>query len=95
MVIEEYLNLQRPWGVDLAQIRVPTLIWHGEDDAIISLGSARSMAACIPGAEFKALPGHGRFMVFDVWREFVARLLGLPDEAGRSRTRPALTASTS
>lgn len=95
MVIEEYLNLQRPWGVDLAQVRVPTLIWHGEDDAIISLGSARSMAACIPGAEFKALPGHGRFMVFDVWREFVARLLGLPDEAGRSRAQPALTASAS
>jgi pimeloyl-ACP methyl ester carboxylesterase/DNA-binding CsgD family transcriptional regulator len=93
MVIEEYLNLQRPWGVDLAQIRVPTLIWHGEDDAIISIGSARSMAACIPGAAFRALPGHGRFMVFDVWREFIAELLGLADGTLRKDTRPALAAA--
>jgi pimeloyl-ACP methyl ester carboxylesterase/DNA-binding CsgD family transcriptional regulator len=93
MVIEEYLNLQHPWGIDLAHIRVPTLIWHGADDAIISAGSAQSMAARIPGAVFKTLPGHGHFMVFDVWREFVAELLGLPERSGQaaiSRRDPSL-----
>lgn len=78
MLIDEYLNLQHPWQVDLAQIRIPTLIWHGEDDAIISIGSARSMAASIPGAIFHTVPGQGRFLVFDVWTDFLSALLQLP-----------------
>lgn len=78
MQIEEYVNLQRPWGVDLGNIRIPTLIWHGEDDAIISAGSARSMAAGIPNAEFRSLPDQGHFLVFDLWQDFITALLALP-----------------
>lgn len=80
MLIDEYLNLQHPWQVDLTQIRIPTLIWHGDDDAIISIGSARAMAANIPDAVFRAVPGQGRFLVFDVWTEFLSELLQLPTE---------------
>lgn len=76
--IEEYLRLQHPWGVNLADIRVPLTIWHGEDDRAISIGSARALAATMPQARFKALPGQGHFMVYDFWREFLSELLQLP-----------------
>lgn len=78
MQIDEYLHLQQPWEVDLGKITLPTLVWHGEDDGIISVGSARAMAAAIPGAVFKALPGQGHFLVFDVWKDFLGELLQLP-----------------
>lgn len=81
MVIDEYLHLQHPWQADLGSIRTPTLVWHGEDDAVISIGSARSMAAAIPTARFRALPGQGHFLVYEVWREFLAELLEWPGEA--------------
>lgn len=82
---EEYLHLQQPWQVDLGKIRIPALVWHGADDAIISVGSARAMAATMPTATFRALPGHGRFLVFDVWKEFLTELLQLPaDNAARA-----------
>lgn len=74
---EEYLNLQFPWGVALDAIRVPTLVWHGQDDAIISIGSARAMAASMPAADFRCLPGHGHFLVYDVWKDFLTALLEL------------------
>lgn len=88
MLIDEYLNLQHPWQTDLAKISIPTLLWHGEDDAIISIGSARSMAASIPVARFRAIPGQGRFLVFDVWTDFLSELLELPATAA-----PVLQAS--
>ncbi len=79
--IEEYLRLQQPWQVDLGQIRMPVLLWHGEDDRSISLGSARALAAAIPGVHFKALPGQGRFLIYDVWRDFLSALLELSEGA--------------
>lgn len=78
IIIEEYMRLQHPWDVDLSQITIPTMVWHGEDDRVISVGGARAMAGDIPGATFKSLPGKGRFMVYPVWKEFLTELLELP-----------------
>lgn len=78
MQIDEYLHMQHSWQTDLGKIRIPTLIWHGEEDAIISVGGARAMAATIPGAVFHSVPGQGRFIVFDEWTNFLSALLALP-----------------
>ncbi|MGH8491734.1 MAG: alpha/beta fold hydrolase [Moraxellaceae bacterium] len=78
ILIDEYIHLQHPWQVDLSRISIPTLLWHGEDDAIISIGSARSLAASIPIARFRAIPEQGRFLVFDMWTDFLSELLALP-----------------
>jgi pimeloyl-ACP methyl ester carboxylesterase len=43
----------------LAQIRVPTLVMHGEKDALIPVASGRAMAAAIPGARLITYPGIG------------------------------------
>lgn len=77
IIINEYQWLQESWNIDLAKISIPTLVWHGEADPTISIGSARSMAANIPGAVFRGLPEHGRLLAHDVWRDFLTALLEL------------------
>lgn len=37
-----------PWGFDLATIRVPALLWHGEQDANVPVASGRYLASAIP-----------------------------------------------
>ncbi len=78
IIIDEYLRMQHPWHVDLSRITVPITHWHGEDDRIISIGSARGLAGGLPNVRFRSFPGLGRFMVYQVWREFLTELLDLP-----------------
>ena len=78
IMIDEYLRMQHPWQVDLSKITMPVMQWHGEDDRIISIGSARGLAGDLPGVRFRSFPGLGRFMVYQVWKEFLTELLELP-----------------
>ena len=43
----------------LRQVRVPTLVLHGEDDPLVRVEAGRDTAAAIPGAELKTIPGWG------------------------------------
>ncbi len=83
ILIDEYLRLQFPWKVPLGNITIPVLHWHGEDDRIISIGSARGLASDIPGVRFRSVPGMGRFMIYAVWEAFLSELLELPAETQR------------
>ena len=42
--IDDTLALRKPWGFDLATIRVPVLIWHGQDDVFSPVSHARWLA---------------------------------------------------
>ena len=84
--------MQHPWHVDLSRITVPILHWHGEDDRIISIGSARGLAASLPNVTFRSFPGLGRFMVYRVWKAFLTELLELPGDAAPDVTRRLPTA---
>jgi pimeloyl-ACP methyl ester carboxylesterase len=48
-----------PWGFEPADVRCPTLVWHGEDDDIAPCAHGRWLAARIPGAEAHFAPGCG------------------------------------
>jgi len=78
IMIDEYLRMQHPWQVDLGKITMPVMQWHGEDDRIISIGSAEGLAGDLPGVRFRSFPGLGRFMVYPMWKEFLTELLELP-----------------
>lgn len=93
IIIDEYLRLQQSWGVDLSRINVPVLMWHGEEDRVISVGGARALARDIPGAHFRAVPGQGRFLIYQVWQDFLTELLALPQTAPELRRTPSLPAS--
>lgn len=77
VMMEEYLNHLRPLGEDPGEIRIPVLQWHGETDAIVSIGGARSLAEDIPNVRFRAFPELGHFMIYDLWQDFLTELLDL------------------
>ncbi len=63
--------------LQLADLKVATLIMHGVKDAIVPLGAGRYLADALPEANFKPLAkaGHAPFLsnpeeTFQLWREF-------------------------
>ena len=51
----------------LAEIQVPTVVIHGEDDPLIGVSGGRATAAAIPGAKLVTIPGMGHDFPADVW----------------------------
>lgn len=43
----------------LADLRVPTLVMHGDADKVVPFAMGEELASLIPGARFVALPGEG------------------------------------
>jgi pimeloyl-ACP methyl ester carboxylesterase len=56
----------RAWGFSLADIRVPVTVWHGEQDRFVPIAHGRWLAAHIPGATARLLPGEGHFSIPDL-----------------------------
>jgi pimeloyl-ACP methyl ester carboxylesterase len=59
--IDDTLAFCSPWGFDLSDIRVPVLLWHGEDDVFSPAEHARWMAERIPTAELRVRPEAAHF----------------------------------
>jgi pimeloyl-ACP methyl ester carboxylesterase/DNA-binding CsgD family transcriptional regulator len=56
------------------RVRVPTLVLHARDDAMVPFEEGRSLAGLIPGARFVPLVGRNHILLESepAWREFVA-----------------------
>jgi pimeloyl-ACP methyl ester carboxylesterase len=65
----------------LRSIDVPTLVVHGEDDPLISVGGGRATAAAIPGAELWTVPGLGHDLPRAMWPELIGRIGALVETA--------------
>jgi alpha-beta hydrolase superfamily lysophospholipase len=58
------------------EIRVPTLVVHGDQDEVISVAMGRAVAAAIPGADLKILAGGHHNDLFVYWhRELIDALV--------------------
>jgi pimeloyl-ACP methyl ester carboxylesterase len=66
--------LTQPWGFDLASIRIPTLIRHGDADLTVPIRHAELYAQAIPGARLDVRPGHGHFSILGEDREILAEI---------------------
>jgi len=65
----------------LDQVRVPTLVMHGRDDAIVPIGEGRLLAERIPGAQFVELDSANHVLLeaepaWDRFREAALDFLG-------------------
>ncbi|MGY1787638.1 alpha/beta fold hydrolase [Geodermatophilus sp. SYSU D00698] len=66
---------------DLARVAVPTLVVHGEHDALIDASGGRATAAAIPGAELLVVDGMGHDLPREVWPQLVDRITALAARA--------------
>jgi pimeloyl-ACP methyl ester carboxylesterase len=75
---DEIAIYHQPWGFDLASIRVPVLLWHGEQDQFVSVREGQWMATRIPNVEARFPPDDGHvsiaeYRIPDVHRWLLAR----------------------
>jgi pimeloyl-ACP methyl ester carboxylesterase len=71
----ESIIVSNPWGFRLKDITVPVYLWHGEEDANVSLSAARRLAEAIPNCRATFLPGEGHWLILDHWEEILTALL--------------------
>jgi pimeloyl-ACP methyl ester carboxylesterase len=64
---------------ELARVRVPTLVVHGDRDPGQSLHAGRETARAIPGARLKILPNVGHYLPAQLWPEILDDLRDLLD----------------
>jgi pimeloyl-ACP methyl ester carboxylesterase len=61
------------------EIRCPTLILWGEDDAWLPIEHGRRLTEFIPGARFRPVPGSGHLVHEDAPEAIIAALMATPD----------------
>jgi pimeloyl-ACP methyl ester carboxylesterase len=54
-------------------------VLHGERDPLLRVSAARDIAAAVPGARMRTLPGVGHFLIGDVWATHAGELRALAD----------------
>jgi pimeloyl-ACP methyl ester carboxylesterase len=53
-----------PWGFDVEAIRVPVLVWQGEQDLMVPAGHGRWLGEHVGGAETRLSPEEGHLTLF-------------------------------
>jgi pimeloyl-ACP methyl ester carboxylesterase len=64
--IDDALAFCSPWGFDLADIKVPVLLWQGENDVFSPVAHARWLADQIPHAIMSLRPNTAHFAALEV-----------------------------
>jgi pimeloyl-ACP methyl ester carboxylesterase len=70
--IDDVLALRRPWGLDLAAIRAPVLLWHGADDTFSPVTHAYWLAKQIPTAAIKVESNAAHFSAVEILPSILA-----------------------
>jgi pimeloyl-ACP methyl ester carboxylesterase len=76
-VYDNYLDYQ-PWGFDPRHIDTAVYVWHGEDDANVSIEQARLLASAIPGSEAVFYAAEGHLLVYEREEDILNTLLEKP-----------------
>lgn len=69
---DEALVLARPWGFNLADLRVPVHIWHGDRDDTVPPAMGDHLARHIPNARLRMFPGEGHHLLYTHWTEILS-----------------------
>lgn len=77
LVYDNYLDYQ-PWDFDPKHIDPAVHLWHGEDDANVSVEQARSLARTIPGSEAVFYAAEGHLFIYEREVDILSRLLEEP-----------------
>lgn len=58
----------------LANVSVPTLVLHGEDDPLVKVEGGKATAAAIPGAKLKTIPGWGHDLPMELVKDVTSAI---------------------
>jgi pimeloyl-ACP methyl ester carboxylesterase len=73
--IDDVLAFCAPWGFDLADIKVPVLLWHGEKDVFSPVGHTRWLANQIPDVNMWIGPDTAHFTALEVMPDVISWLI--------------------
>jgi pimeloyl-ACP methyl ester carboxylesterase len=76
---DDVMAFRRPWGVDLAQISTPVLLWHGAQDRYSPAQHTLWLAAKVPGAQVHIQKDVGHFEAMRVLPDILS---WLTDDSG-------------
>ena len=82
--IDDLLAFCSPWGFEVGDIVVPTMLWHGANDTFSPAGHSRWLADRIPSSTVVVQPGSAHFGAFDVLPD-VLSWLARPAERASER----------
>lgn len=66
---------------ELTRLRVPTLVVHGEADALVQVSGGRATAAAIPGARLLTFPGMGHDLPRPLWEQIMDAITDLQERS--------------
>jgi pimeloyl-ACP methyl ester carboxylesterase len=89
--LDDLLAFARPWGFALAEIDVPTMLWHGTADLALPVAHGLWLASRLPHARFHAEEGQGHHSLLCLLDRMLDELLatvGTADRAHRADRPP-------
>jgi len=77
----------RDWGVEIGEVSVPVLLWHGEDDDEVPVGAGRWLASQIPRCEATFVPGENHTMIRRIWGQMLSAIVNIAQAGGAREAR--------
>lgn len=93
-VAYDLVLFSRWWGFDIADIRTPVYLWHGDADLVIPLHHGQRLAELIPNSRLSVVAGQGHLSMLDAAEEAIDLILTHAPEAP-GRMAPAARAAQS
>ena len=73
-LLEDNLQVMRPWGFDVAAITVPVSVWQGAHDRMVPFAHGQWLARTVPGARAHLFDDEGHVSLVHRLDEMFAQL---------------------